>query len=847
MKGEKRTNSKFRNLAGESGTKNLMKRLLTLACDSDPDTSLEALEVIGSSFGVTFDFNTKETSESPSIDFNERFVDSICHRRKQATTRYIRDKGGEPNLSSLKVGDVCQATTENGQRTFAFVEINKIETRTLAELDDALAVDAEDLSSADELRSVLRGFYPSIEDTDLVRVIHFTLVDDTIVSGLIPVTSHSRWRHRCSALRIITQISKYLISGSVNINIGMRCAFDQNANVRCAAIEQLEMEYNKSLDPLPLAALFFLASDTSENVKRAAVEIILKIVKSDAHEGKKQLLQKVIYSSMKQDGLLIRCLQGVLYVAKESEMVHQFVQSKESAEILMKSTEMIVNYEDDDEESTLLFIFWGEAMPITLFVDLITSRRRNTSSLIALVLFWKGILKKEVENEVYCKIVQLGMERAMEAFHFESFSNGDEKDNDEVDNDMDGAKCELWLYFVKICLLERDNSKLGKKLLTNICSFISILCTKQIRSDYVDGDIEQFYIDCHYEKCKKIAKEIFNFFIFKKNSEKLISSVIDNLLAWLSNIRLTGDKKTKNRMFSSRPYPTIHEQLISHAIIDVMIPIGTSTSLCSNAERLSKLLPECYRKIDTVDQTEQFIGLQGLSHLMKTMTSTEIQWHGALIPETVMRCLASRDETILPMVVDLLIYAVHVMEGTKSDHYEFHHRVMSRFVQDLGLLQSGVKGATLRISYIDGISNLIKTMKNESVFYWRELLPLLSDIAIEPLPGVEFKGKGKLIPVESRLGVNLEGTKIMRKVKCAALNALITIVQCCHERIRTSKKHKKRILACAVATYYSTPINFTKERRLGLGLGSELKKRNEEFVKNSLLDAGLNEMWEKVR
>ena len=110
-----------------------------------------------------------------AIDFHPRFVDDILAGRKTATTRFL-GQNGEPQLAALSLGQVCVATSGSvdgvGGDPFALLRIKKLRECRFDDLDDDLAA-TEALVSGDQLRTVLREFYPAIKSVDTVLVVSF--------------------------------------------------------------------------------------------------------------------------------------------------------------------------------------------------------------------------------------------------------------------------------------------------------------------------------------------------------------------------------------------------------------------------------------------------------------------------------------------------------------------------------------------------------------------------------------------------------------------------------------------------------------------------------------------------
>lgn len=96
----------------------------------------------------------------PKIDFASEFIDMILESKKLATTRYLKN---EPDLASLEIGDevLARADEEPGRPMFALLKIEKVERMRFENIDLKLA-QIENMASADQLKKVLRKFYPSI-------------------------------------------------------------------------------------------------------------------------------------------------------------------------------------------------------------------------------------------------------------------------------------------------------------------------------------------------------------------------------------------------------------------------------------------------------------------------------------------------------------------------------------------------------------------------------------------------------------------------------------------------------------------------------------------------------------
>ena len=120
-------------------------------------------------------------SSLPQLDFAPEFVANVLSGAKRATTRYTdAGGGGEPHLALLRAGERVQATCVRCAEPAGFggatLRIVRVERTALSQLGDELAR-TEGLESADELRAILRRFYPALVQGDehdhSVAVLHF--------------------------------------------------------------------------------------------------------------------------------------------------------------------------------------------------------------------------------------------------------------------------------------------------------------------------------------------------------------------------------------------------------------------------------------------------------------------------------------------------------------------------------------------------------------------------------------------------------------------------------------------------------------------------------------------------
>ena len=122
-----------------------------------------------------------------SIDFAPEFIRPILDGTKRATTRYCA-ASGEPLLRTVRAEQQVRATCvrcvddEAAQKGFALLEITRVERTRLDRLNATLAA-TEGLASADELRAVLKTFYPTLRKQSEVRVLHFSVQKDWSALG----------------------------------------------------------------------------------------------------------------------------------------------------------------------------------------------------------------------------------------------------------------------------------------------------------------------------------------------------------------------------------------------------------------------------------------------------------------------------------------------------------------------------------------------------------------------------------------------------------------------------------------------------------------------------------------
>jgi hypothetical protein len=115
---------------------------------------------------------------APRLHFAADLCAPILARRKCATTRLHGEADPNSDLTQLARGVVCTAVAHEPARPFAALRIDRVERRTLNEIDDALAA-AEGLGGGgEELRALLLRFYPSIGATTELDVFHYTLLPD---------------------------------------------------------------------------------------------------------------------------------------------------------------------------------------------------------------------------------------------------------------------------------------------------------------------------------------------------------------------------------------------------------------------------------------------------------------------------------------------------------------------------------------------------------------------------------------------------------------------------------------------------------------------------------------------
>jgi hypothetical protein len=113
----------------------------------------------------------------PRINFAPDLIHSIISGLKTATTRLANENDPNSDLDLISVGSKFSATSflpgsTSGATSFAEFNVVKIELRTFKSIDQALAL-LENCSSADELKTLLKRFYPDLTDSMLLKVIHF--------------------------------------------------------------------------------------------------------------------------------------------------------------------------------------------------------------------------------------------------------------------------------------------------------------------------------------------------------------------------------------------------------------------------------------------------------------------------------------------------------------------------------------------------------------------------------------------------------------------------------------------------------------------------------------------------
>ena len=113
----------------------------------------------------------------PRINFAPDLINSIISGSKTATTRLANENDPNSDLDLISVGSKFSATSTlpgptNEATSFAELTILKTELRAFESIDQALAT-LENCSSPEELKTLLKRFYPDLNDNTMLKVIHF--------------------------------------------------------------------------------------------------------------------------------------------------------------------------------------------------------------------------------------------------------------------------------------------------------------------------------------------------------------------------------------------------------------------------------------------------------------------------------------------------------------------------------------------------------------------------------------------------------------------------------------------------------------------------------------------------
>ena len=110
----------------------------------------------------------------PYLDFAADFVKPIQNGEKKATTRCPGPKDTDltSDLEAVIAQGWALAKCQGHSMAFALLAVDRVETRVVKDIDDALA-QVEGLGTGAELQRILRRFYPDLADTDSVTVLHF--------------------------------------------------------------------------------------------------------------------------------------------------------------------------------------------------------------------------------------------------------------------------------------------------------------------------------------------------------------------------------------------------------------------------------------------------------------------------------------------------------------------------------------------------------------------------------------------------------------------------------------------------------------------------------------------------
>jgi len=113
----------------------------------------------------------------PRINFAPDLIDSIISGSKTATTRLADENDPDSDLDLISVGCKFSATSQfseysNDPVSFAELKILNIELRTFKSIDQELAL-LENCSSPNELKTLLKKFYPDLNDNSMLKVIYF--------------------------------------------------------------------------------------------------------------------------------------------------------------------------------------------------------------------------------------------------------------------------------------------------------------------------------------------------------------------------------------------------------------------------------------------------------------------------------------------------------------------------------------------------------------------------------------------------------------------------------------------------------------------------------------------------
>lgn len=145
-------------------------------------------------------------SSLPRLNFAAFLKEFILAGSKKATTRVAYEMDPNSDLEQLQPGVQCLAQSD-GNVSFGKLLIKRKETLLYENIDDELAR-IESCASADELKQLLRHFYPDIGPGRELWVFHFELVKE---SGLQEQNFRQK-RDRIDVEQMLNDPSKLLRS-----------------------------------------------------------------------------------------------------------------------------------------------------------------------------------------------------------------------------------------------------------------------------------------------------------------------------------------------------------------------------------------------------------------------------------------------------------------------------------------------------------------------------------------------------------------------------------------------------------------------------------------------------------